>query len=116
MFGIQLSFTFEACRLRSNTNVSYRDCKLTFIFKNFFEGFGRIRMIVCVNPQPLDYEENVVSVWWVYGGANQGISRERKSFVFYDIIFKISESAFYQDFQIFYVLYQHWLLTYKHVF
>ncbi|KAE9549365.1 hypothetical protein FO519_007422 [Halicephalobus sp. NKZ332] len=37
----------------------YRDCKLTYLFRTFFEGRGKIRMIVCVNPRPADYEENV---------------------------------------------------------
>ncbi|KAH7712257.1 Kinesin motor domain containing protein [Aphelenchoides avenae] len=38
--------------------VPYRDQKLTLLFKTFFEGHGRIRMIICLNPQPSDYEEN----------------------------------------------------------
>lgn len=41
-------------------NVSYRDHKLTHLFKSFFEGHGRMRMIICINPQPQDYEENIV--------------------------------------------------------
>lgn len=40
--------------------IPYRDSKLTHLFKNFFEGEGSIRMIVCVNPRFDDYEENVV--------------------------------------------------------
>ncbi|KAI1730101.1 kinesin motor domain-containing protein [Ditylenchus destructor] len=39
--------------------VSYRDSKLTFVFKTFFEGAGRIRMVLCVNPLSADYDENV---------------------------------------------------------
>ncbi|CAD5220328.1 unnamed protein product [Bursaphelenchus okinawaensis] len=39
--------------------VNYRDQKLTFLFKSYFEGNGKIRMIVCVNPTPTDYEENI---------------------------------------------------------
>uniref|UniRef100_A0A1I7S3T9 Kinesin-like protein n=1 Tax=Bursaphelenchus xylophilus TaxID=6326 RepID=A0A1I7S3T9_BURXY len=39
--------------------VNYRDQKLTYLFKSYFEGNGRIRMIVCVNPRPKDYEENI---------------------------------------------------------
>lgn len=41
------------------STVSYRDSKLTYLFKNFFEGSGRIRMIVCVNPMPAEYDETV---------------------------------------------------------
>ncbi len=41
-----------------STTVSYRDAKLTYLFKPFFEGVsGRIRMIVCVNPAPAEYDE-----------------------------------------------------------
>ncbi|PAV56833.1 hypothetical protein WR25_09651 [Diploscapter pachys] len=39
--------------------VPYRDSKLTMLFKNYFDGSGKIRMIVCVNPKPDDYEENL---------------------------------------------------------
>lgn len=39
----------------------YRDSRLTHLFKNFFEGEGNIRMIVCVNPRIEDYDENIVS-------------------------------------------------------
>uniref|UniRef100_A0A914YRB3 Kinesin-like protein n=1 Tax=Panagrolaimus superbus TaxID=310955 RepID=A0A914YRB3_9BILA len=52
-------------RLRDNQRttqhlpIPYRDSKLTFLFKSYFEGFGRIRMIVCVNPQATDFEENL---------------------------------------------------------
>lgn len=49
----------ENRKKNQNLPVPYRDCKLTYLFKTFFEGRGRIRMIVCVNPRPADYEENV---------------------------------------------------------
>ncbi|KAK6052942.1 hypothetical protein COOONC_09552 [Cooperia oncophora] len=39
--------------------VPYRDAKLTMLFKNFFEGAGKIRMIICANPKPSDFEENL---------------------------------------------------------
>ncbi|VDL82788.1 unnamed protein product [Nippostrongylus brasiliensis] len=39
--------------------VPYRDAKLTMLFKNFFEGSGKIRMIICANPKPSDFEENL---------------------------------------------------------
>lgn len=56
-------------QLRENTRkrkigevpVPYREQKLTLLFKSYFEGHGKIRMIVCVNPRPSDYEENIVS-------------------------------------------------------
>ena len=40
--------------------VPYRDAKLTHLFKNYFEGDGRVRMIVCVNPKADEYDETVV--------------------------------------------------------
>ncbi|PIO57682.1 kinesin motor domain protein, partial [Teladorsagia circumcincta] len=39
--------------------VPYRDAKLTMLFKNYFEGAGKIRMIICANPKPSDFEENL---------------------------------------------------------
>lgn len=41
--------------------VPYRDSKLTNLFKNFFDGEGQVRMVVCVNPRAEEYDENVVS-------------------------------------------------------
>ena len=37
--------------------VPYRDSKLTHLFKNFFDGEGKVRMIICLNPRNQDYEE-----------------------------------------------------------
>lgn len=39
--------------------VPYRDSKLTHLFKNFFEGDGQVRMIVCVNPRKDDFDETI---------------------------------------------------------
>ncbi|XP_063702166.1 kinesin-like protein KIF23 isoform X2 [Culicoides brevitarsis] len=39
--------------------VPYRDSKLTNLFKNFFDGEGNVRMIVCVNPRAEEYDETV---------------------------------------------------------
>ncbi|XP_065202712.1 kinesin-like protein KIF23 [Planococcus citri] len=50
--------------LRSNQqsgtaeNISYREDKITFLFKSYFEGDGDIRMVVCVNPSMADADEN----------------------------------------------------------
>lgn len=41
--------------------VPYRDSKLTHLFKNYFDGEGKVRMVVCVNPKAEDYEETLVS-------------------------------------------------------
>ncbi|VDM66082.1 unnamed protein product, partial [Strongylus vulgaris] len=46
-------------RSGTSESVPYRDAKLTMLFKNFFEGSGKIRMIICANPKPSDFEENL---------------------------------------------------------
>lgn len=43
----------------SSKIVPYRDSKLTHLFKNYFDGEGQIRMIVCVNPRADDYDETI---------------------------------------------------------
>lgn len=45
--------------------VPYRDSKLTHLFKNYFDGEGKVRMIVCVNPKAEDYEENLVILMYL---------------------------------------------------
>lgn len=44
----------------TNKVVPYRDSKLTYLFKNYFDGEGQVRMIVCVNPRADDYDETIV--------------------------------------------------------
>nr|XP_014263662.2 kinesin-like protein KIF23 isoform X4 [Maylandia zebra] len=44
----------------TNKMVPYRDSKVTHLFKNYFDGEGKVRMIVCVNPNADDYEETVL--------------------------------------------------------
>ncbi|XP_072321536.1 kinesin-like protein KIF23 [Eucyclogobius newberryi] len=43
----------------TNKMVPYRDSKVTHLFKNYFDGEGKVRMIVCVNPKADDYEETM---------------------------------------------------------
>ncbi|XP_071941974.1 kinesin-like protein KIF23 isoform X2 [Antedon mediterranea] len=43
----------------SSKIVPYRDSKVTHLFKNYFDGEGKVRMIVCVNPQAPDYDETI---------------------------------------------------------
>ena len=40
--------------------VPYRDSRLTLLFKNYFDGEGNVKMIVCVNPKAEEYDETVV--------------------------------------------------------
>ncbi|OQV20507.1 Kinesin-like protein KIF23 [Hypsibius exemplaris] len=37
--------------------VPYRESKLTHLFKSYFEGEGKVRMIVCLNPAAEEYDE-----------------------------------------------------------
>ena len=39
--------------------VPYRDSKLTMLFKNYFEGFGKIKMILCINPSAIEFDETI---------------------------------------------------------
>ncbi|CAG2186745.1 KIF23 [Mytilus edulis] len=39
--------------------VPYRDSKLTHLFKNYFDGDGKVRMVVCVNPKAIEYDETI---------------------------------------------------------
>ncbi|MEE6503505.1 hypothetical protein FKM82_004841 [Ascaphus truei] len=45
--------------VRPRQMVPYRDSKLTHLFKNYFDGEGKVRMIVCVNPNADDHEESL---------------------------------------------------------
>ncbi|XP_021341175.1 kinesin-like protein KIF23 isoform X4 [Mizuhopecten yessoensis] len=42
-----------------NKMVPYRDSKLTHLFKNYFDGDGKVRMIVCINPRAEEYDETI---------------------------------------------------------
>ncbi|XP_044050493.1 kinesin-like protein KIF23 isoform X4 [Siniperca chuatsi] len=44
----------------TNRMVPYRDSKVTHVFKNYFDGEGKVRMVVCVNPKADDYEETLL--------------------------------------------------------
>jgi len=39
--------------------VPYRDSRLTHLFKTFFDGEGKVRMIICINPKVTEYEETI---------------------------------------------------------
>lgn len=42
--------------------VPYRTSKLTHLFKNYFDGEGKVRMVVNVNPSAKDFDETTVSI------------------------------------------------------
>ena len=45
----------------ANKMVPYRDSRITHLFKNFFDGEGKVKMVVCVNPRAEEYDETIVS-------------------------------------------------------
>ena len=53
--------------------VPYRDSKVTHLFKNYFDGEGKVRMIVCVNPKADEYDETIVSLNFVHLKKLKGI-------------------------------------------
>lgn len=55
--------------------VPYRDSKVTHLFKNYFDGEGKVRMVVCVNPKADDYEETLASS----PPADQSLNAEARS-------------------------------------
>lgn len=63
----QSLMTLRRCieQLRNNqktgrrNNVPYRDSKITHLFRNYFEGNGAVKMVVCVNPRTADFDENI---------------------------------------------------------
>ena len=42
-----------------NKVVPYRDAKLTHLFKNYFDGDGKVNMVVCLNPRIEDFDESL---------------------------------------------------------
>ena len=48
-----------SCVCFSTKIVPYRDTKLTHLFKNYFDGEGKVRMVVCVSPREEDYDESL---------------------------------------------------------
>uniref|UniRef100_A0AAQ4R1N8 Kinesin-like protein n=1 Tax=Gasterosteus aculeatus aculeatus TaxID=481459 RepID=A0AAQ4R1N8_GASAC len=60
--GFLCSICEHALRYSGKTRcmVPYRDSKVTHLFKNYFDGEGKVRMVVCVNPKADDYEETVL--------------------------------------------------------
>lgn len=50
--------------------VPYRDSKLTYLFKNFFERESCIHTLVCLNPRVADSDETIVSETTVTPGID----------------------------------------------
>ena len=49
----------------SNRMVPYRGSKITHYLKNYFDGDGKVKMVICVNPLASDYDETLVSCCFV---------------------------------------------------
>ena len=60
----------------TNKMVPYRDSKLTHLFKNYFDGEGQVRMVVCVNPRADDYDETIVSCYLWIGDVCEDVEEE----------------------------------------
>lgn len=50
--------------------VPYRDSKLTLLFKNYFEGNGKIKMVLCINPSAVEFDETVVRIHQLFSNLN----------------------------------------------
>ncbi|KAI6648494.1 hypothetical protein LOD99_8126 [Oopsacas minuta] len=70
-----------------NKLVPYRDSRLTHLFKNFFEGEGKVRMIICLNPRNEDYEE--MTYVMKFSELTQSVSVERSEAPKQDITFSV---------------------------
>jgi len=66
-----------------NKIVPFRDTKLTHMFRNFFEGEGKVKMIVCVNPRIGDFDENVNVM--KFAELTQEVEIERPQVVRFDL-------------------------------
>lgn len=56
-----LEILHENQKLGTKKLIPYRDSKLTYLFKNFFEGESHIHALICVNPRAANFDETLVS-------------------------------------------------------
>jgi len=77
----------EILRENQQTNgskmVPYRDSRVTHLFRNYFEGEGKVKMIVCVNPRISDFDENVNVM--KFSELTQEVQIERPTAVRFDL-------------------------------
>lgn len=57
---------------KANKLVPYRDSKLTHLFKNYFEGEGAVKMVLCLNPGADDFNETQQVL--IFGEQSQEIT------------------------------------------
>lgn len=63
--------------------VPFRDSRLTHLFRNYFEGEGKVKMIVCVNPRMADFDENVNVM--KFSELTQEVKIDRPQAIKYDL-------------------------------
>ncbi|PNF26855.1 hypothetical protein B7P43_G16277 [Cryptotermes secundus] len=54
-----LEILHENQKLGMKKLIPYRDSKLTYLFKNFFEGESNIHALICVNPRAANFDETL---------------------------------------------------------
>ena len=67
----------ENQKYKSHELVKYRDSKLTYLFKSYFEGHGKVKMILCINPNPEEYEENLHVVQFAEVAQDVEVARSK---------------------------------------
>jgi kinesin family protein 23 len=67
----------------STKMVPYRDSRITHLFRNYFEGEGKVKMIVCVNPRASDFDENINVM--KFAELTQEVQIERAAPVTFDL-------------------------------
>lgn len=73
--------------------VPYRDSKLTHLFKNYFDGEGQVRMIVCVSPRADDYDETIVRIVTFFFFLNSNILRISTTNLFFIYLQQVMKFA-----------------------
>lgn len=68
----------------------YRDSKLTYLFKNFFEANDKIKLLLCMNPSILEFDETIVKL--IYSLKKFTFSLNN-SFIIQKNVLKFSELA-----------------------
>ena len=74
--------------LATKKMVPYRDSKLTLLFKNYFEGYGKIKMILCINPSAVEFDETIVGSTYFFVGF---VLPNRQSKIKYQFIYQLAK-------------------------
>ena len=63
---------------KSHVMIKYRNSKLTYLFKSYFEGHGKVKMVLCLNPNIEEYEENIHVVQFAEIAQEVKVARSNK--------------------------------------